>query len=516
MGKESFFEKALTRRDFISYGVKGGVVLAATPSIVSGLLTFPGQKSLAERTAQGLDEAEIKKLLMVALANGGDFAEVYVEHRKNTSIRFEEARVRSANFGISQGVGIRVVSGNKVGYAYSDDLAFAKLSEAAKTASYIARGGGAGVKVAPFKEKEFPSYITVKLPLEQVADDKRFEVVARADKAARGYDPRIIQVYIDYYDEIRERTIANSNGLMVTNELPLIWFVVQTLSSHNGKKHMGRKRVSEHTGFEFFDKYSVEEIAREAAREAIAMLEAGEAPAGEMPVVIANGWGGVLVHEAVGHGLEGDGIYWKTSIYAGKVGEKVASPLATLIDDGTLRNYRGTTDFDDEGTPGERTVLIENGVLKGYMHDLISAKMLKMKPTGSGRRTSFRHYPIPRMRNTFLANGGHHPEEIVKATKNGLFVKALSGGSVNPATGQFNFDVREAYIIENGKIAYPVRGATLIGRGFDVLGNVDMVANDLAFAPGICGKSGQWVEVTAGQPTVRVAKSIKVGGSRRR
>jgi len=515
MGKDSLFEKPLTRRDFISYGMKGGVVLIATPTIASRLFTFPGEKTLEEGTIRALDEAEMKRLLSVALANGGDFAELYLENRRNTSIRFEEGKVKSANFGISQGAGIRVVSGNKVGYAYSDDLSFEKLKEAAKIASYIARGGGSGVEVASLVEKKLPSYITVKVPLESVVDDRKFELVAKADKAARAYDSRIIQVYIDYYDEVRERTIANSRGLLVRNKLPLIWFVVQALSFKDGKRHMGRKRVSEHSGFEFFNKYKVEEVAKEAAREAIAMLEAREAPAGEMPVVMANGWGGVLVHEAVGHGLEGDGIYRNTSIYAGKIGKKVASPLVTLIDDGTLPNYRGTTDFDDEGTPGERTVLIENGVLRGYMHDLISAKMLKMKPTGSGRRQSFRYYPIPRMRNTFLASGKHHPEEIIRATKKGLFVRALSGGSVNPATGQFNFDVREAYIIENGKIAYPVRGATLIGRGFDVLSNVDMVGNDLAFAPGNCGKGGQWVEVTVGQPTVRVAKSIKVGGSRR-
>ena len=514
MAKESLWHMPLSRRSFLEKGLKGGALLIATPSIMNNLFSMNRESSIAEIASATLAKEEIEKLLKIALAKGADFSEVYVENRQSTSINMEEEKIKSVHFGISQGVGIRVIKANKTGYAYSDDFTFSKLEEAAKVASYIAAGEMKTEEPINISKKKMPSYVTVQIPLESIVEDKKLNLVRKADAAARAYDKRIIQAYIEYYDEIKERVIANSQGLWVENKLPLLWFVVQALSSHQGKSHMGRKRLSEHSGFEFFQKYNVKEAAQEAAREAIAMLEAREAPAGEMSVVIGNGWGGVLVHEAIGHGMEGDGVYKKASIYADKLGQKVATPLVNLIDDGSLPNYRGTTDFDDEGTPGSRSVLIEKGILKGYMHDLLSAKLLKMEPSGNGRRESFHYYPQPRMTNTFMENGAHTPEEIIKATKKGIFVQSLSGGSVNPATGQFNFDVREAYMIEDGKKTYPVRDATLIGRGFEVLQNIDMVANDLGFGPGICGKGSQWCEVTAGQPTIRIARNIKVGGTR--
>ncbi len=515
MDKKSLWHTPLSRRSFLQQGVKGGALLAITPFLMDRLPHLRNSSTSGQIATAALEKEEIEKLLRIALEKGGDFSEVYIENRQSANILLEESKVKSAHLGISQGVGVRVIAGNKTGYAYSDDFTFSKLEEAAQVASYIATSGAPSPRKVNISPAKLPSYITVKIPLESIAEEKKLKLLQEADQAARSYDKRISQVYVTYYDEVRHRTIANSEGLWVRSELPLLWFVVQALSSHQGKRHLGRKRLSEHSGFEFFDKYKVADTAREAAREAIAMLEAQEAPAGEMPVVIGNGWGGVLVHEAVGHGMEGDGIYRQDSIYAGKVGEKVATPVVTLIDDGTLPNFRGTTNCDDEGTPGNRTVLVEKGVLKGYMHDLLSAKLLDMKPTGNGRRESFRYYPIPRMTNTFMDNGPHTPEEIIRATKKGIFIQSLSGGSVNTTTGQFNFDVREAYMIEDGKKTYPVRDATLIGRGFDVLENIDMVGNDLAFGPGICGK-GQAAEVTAGQPTIRIAKRVMVGGTRAR
>ncbi|HBY99763.1 MAG TPA: hypothetical protein DEO84_00450, partial [candidate division Zixibacteria bacterium] len=280
----------------------------------------------------------------------------------------------------------------------------------------------------------------------------------------------------------------------------------------DGVRHQGRGRISAHQGFEFFDTNSMVDVARETAREAVDMLSAKPSPSGSMPVVIDHGWGGVLMHEAVGHGLEADFIYKGTSIYADKLGKKVGTELVTLVDDSSWPNARGTYEFDDEGSIGKRNVLIENGVVTGFMQDLISSRMLKMEPTGNGRRESFRYYPIPRMTNTFLDNGESNPADIISSTPKGLFVKALSGGSVDTISGQFNFVVREAYLIENGKITTPVSGATLIGKGIDVLQNIDAVGNDLDIGPGICGKD-QWVPVTAGLPTVRVASGITVGGS---
>jgi TldD protein len=336
----------------------------------------------------------------------------------------------------------------------------------------------------------------------------------RANQAALDHDPRIKTAFISYYDEIRSRTIANSEGLLVSDELPLLFFIVQTLGVGEGTRHMGRERLSSHSGFEIFEQVTPEQVALTSAGESIRMLEARDCPAGIMDVVMQNGWGGVLVHEAVGHPLEGDNIARKTGAFTGKLGEKVASDVFTMVDDGTLPNFRGTTNFDDEGTPMQRNVLIRNGVLEKYMTDILSAKQLGMPRTGNGRRESFRYMPIPRMTNTFIEQGKDAPEDILAATRSGIYVKSLSGGSVNPTTGIFNFTCREAYLIENGKRTTPLKGATLIGSCMDIISNIDAVGHDLAFGPGICGK-GQSAEVTAGQPTVRIRR-INVGGSRAR
>jgi len=292
----------------------------------------------------------------------------------------------------------------------------------------------------------------------------------------------------------------------------LLFFIVQAMGVGNNTRHMARERLSRHSGFEMFDEVSPEEVAHRAAREAVVMLEAEDAPAGIMDVVMQNGWGGVLVHEAVGHPLEADSIAKKVGAFTGKLGQKVASDVFTMVDDGSLPNFRGTTNFDDEGTQMKRNVLIENGVLKKYMTDILSAKQLDMERTGNGRRESFRHIPIPRMTNTFIENGEDNPEDILTSTKEGIYVQSLSGGSVNSITGVFNFTCREAYLIENGKKTTPVKGATLIGNCLDVISGIDAVGNDLEFGPGICGK-GQMAEVSAGQPTVRI-RNINVGGSR--
>ena len=317
---------------------------------------------------------------------------------------------------------------------------------------------------------------------------------------------------VDYYDELRGRVIANSEGLYLRDELPLLFFIVQTMSEDGNKRHMSRERLSRHSGFEMFNEVSPEEVARRAAREAVDMLDAEDAPAGIMDVVMQNGWGGVLVHEAVGHPLEADNITKGIGAFTGKVGQKVASDLFTMVDDGTLPNARGTINYDDEGTPAKRNVLIEKGMLKGYMNDILSAKQLGVERSGNGRRESFRYIPIPRMTNTFIDQGSSEPAEILSSTKKGIYVQSLSGGSVNPVTGVFNFTCREAYLIENGKKTRPIKGATLIGSCLEVISNIDGIGNDLDFGPGICGK-GQSAEVDAGQPTVRI-RGINVGGSK--
>ncbi|MCD6193027.1 MAG: TldD/PmbA family protein [Candidatus Aminicenantes bacterium] len=508
----SWMDEFIPRRKFLELSFKGGLALAATPALLSQLLSCRGSE--ISQVKPSIDPQLLQQTIAYALRNGGDFAEVYLENRISRRIVMEESKFKSAVFGISQGAGVRVISGNKTGYAYTEEINEANLRRAAEIASTIARGSK---KVPPqnIKETTRESFITVEVPLQEIADEKRLEVIQRANQAGLDYDPRIKMVFISYYDEIRGRVIANSEGLLGQDELPLLFFIVQTLAVGDKNRHLGRERLSRHSGFEMFDEVSPEEVARRAARESIAMLEAEECPAGQMDVVIQNGWGGVLVHEAVGHPLEADNIAKKIGAFTGKLGQKVAADIFTMVDDGTLPNRRGTTNFDDEGTQMQRNVLIRNGVLEKYMTDILSAKQLQMERTGNGRRQSFRHFPIPRMTNTFIDKGQDKPEDILASTKKGLYVQSLSGGSVNPITGIFNFTCREAYLIENGHKTKPVKGATLIGSCLGIIQNIDAIGDDLDFGPGICGKGGQSAEVSAGQPTVRI-RGINVGGTKAR
>ncbi len=505
----------IPRRAFLKKSLQGGVVIATAPAMLSSLFSCGGAPQISPAQSSPakaeVDRVLLNKVIRKALEKGGDFAEVYLEHRISRKIVMEESKYKSAVFGITQGAGIRVISGIKTGYAYTDSLEENKLMRAAEVASYIAKDTKA---VAPVDigSAERDSFVSVRVPLDQVADSKRLDVMKRADDAALSYDPQIKMTSISYYDEVRGRTIANSEGLLLSDELPLLFFIVQTLGEGNGTRHMGRERLSRHSGFEMFEEVTPEEIATNAARESVAMLKAEECPAGKMDVVMQNGWGGVLVHEAVGHPLEADNIAKQIGAFTGKLGQKVASDVFTMVDDGTLPNYRGTINFDDEGTQMKRNVLIRNGVLEKYMTDILSAKQIGMERTGNGRRESFRYLPIPRMTNTFIEAGNDKPEDIVATTKKGIYVQSLSGGSVNPITGMFNFTCREVYLIENGKKTIPVKGATLIGSCQEIISNTDAVGNDLAFGPGICGK-GQMAEVTAGQPTVRL-RGMTVGGSR--
>ena len=500
----------IPRRKFLEMSMKGGLLIAATPALLSQLVSC--RNGAAVTSGIDIDKEMLAKIVAKALAKGGDFADVYLENRISRQIVMEESKFKSGLYGISQGAGVRVISGNKTGYAYTDEISEEKLLRAAEVASYVAMNGNL-ITPASVAITERPSFITVKQPLAEVAEEKRIDIIKRADQAAKEYDPRIKMAMVDYYDEIRGRVIVNSEGIYLKDELPLLFFIVQAMSDDGKARHMARERLSHHSGFEMFDLVSPETVAKNAAREAIAMLAAQDAPAGMMDVVMQNGWGGVLAHEAIGHPLEADNIAKKIGAFTGKMGQKVATDCFTLIDDGTRPDFRGTLNFDDEGTAAKRNVLIENGVLKEYMTDILSAKQLSIERTGNGRRESFRFIPIPRMTNTFIDTGKDKPEDILSSTKKGIYVQSLSGGSVNPITGVFNFTCREAYMIENGKKTNPIKGATLIGSCIDVISNVDAVGNDLDFGPGICGKGGQAAEVTAGQPTVRI-RGINVGGSK--
>jgi len=510
MNNDKFSVRDMPRRKFLELSIKGGLMVAATPAILSSLVSCSTDPAASAASLE-MDHSTLNKIIARALKNGGDFADVYLENRVSRQINMEESKFKSGLYGISQGAGVRVISGNKTGYAYTDEITEEKLLRAAEVASFVAKNGNITAPV-DIGESKRDSFVMVKMPLLDIADEERIEVMKRADQAAMDYDPRIKMAMVNHYDEVRGRVIANSEGLYLRDELPLLFFIVQTMSDDGKARHMSRERLSKHSGFEMFDMTSPEEVAQRAAREAIAMLDAEEAPAGIMDVVMQNGWGGVLVHEAVGHPLEADNIAKGVGAFTGKVGQKVASDCFTMVDDGTLPNMRGTINYDDEGTQAQRNVLIEKGVLKGYMTDILSAKQLDMNRTGNGRRESFRYLPIPRMTNTFIDQGEDNPEDILADTKKGIYVQSLSGGSVNPVTGVFNFTCREAYLVENGKMTRPIRGATLIGSCLEVISNIDAVGSDLDFGPGICGK-GQAAEVSAGQPTVRI-KGINVGGSK--
>lgn len=501
--------RGIPRRKFLEMSMKGGLLIAATPTLITHLVSC--QSGSGAGAVLSMDQSTLHKVIKKALSKGGDFAEVYLENRVSRQIVMQESKFKSGLYGISQGAGVRVIAGNKTGYAYTDEITEEKLMRAAEVASYVALTGQ-GVTPVDLSEATRNSFVTVQQPLADIADTQRIEIIERANQAALDYDPRIKMAMIDYYDQVRGRVIANSEGLYLRDELPLLFFIVETMSDDGKNRHMARERLSQHSGFEMFETVTPETIANRAARESIAMLEAEDAPAGIMDVVMENGWGGVLIHEAVGHPLEADTIARGIGAFTGKVGQKVAAECFTMVDDGTLPNFRGTINFDDEGTPAQRNVLIEKGVLKGYMTDILSAKQLDLPRTGNGRRESFRNLPIPRMTNTFIEAGTEKPEDILASTKKGIYVQSLSGGSVNSVTGMFNFTCREAYLIENGKKTRPVKGATLIGSCLEVINNIDAVGNDLDFGPGICGK-GQMAEVTAGQPTVRI-RGINVGGSR--
>src|ERR1041385_8052874 len=463
----------------------------------------------------GITRHDLENYLGEALSQGGDYADLYFEYLLTSSISIDESMVKSATQGVSMGVGVRVIAGERTGYAYSDDLAPEKIRKAANVAAHIA---AAPAKVEKFDLNEGHRHnlypvITAPTETEFVA---RVELVKRADRAARASDPRIFQVQAVYADNLRQVMVATSDGVLSVDRQPLARLSIAALARHNGgPPQRGYSGGGGRVDLDFFlSEKTPEQFAAEAAREAIAMLEAVDAPAGEMTVVLGPGWPGILLHEAVGHGLEADFNRKGVSAFSGRIGQKVASELCTVIDDGTISSRRGSLNIDDEGTPTSCTVLIEDGILKGYMQDRMNARLLGAAPTGNGRRESFAHAPIPRMTNTFMLAGSQDPQEIIGSVKRGLYAVNFGGGSVDITSGKFVFSASEAYLIEDGKIGPAVKGATLIGNGPDAMTKVTMIGNDLKLDDGVgtCGKDGQGVPVGVGQPTLRM-DGITVGGT---
>ncbi len=462
-----------------------------------------------------VDAAIASRLLTAALEAGGDYADLFFEYQVNADYVLEEETVKTVGRGITMGLGVRVTKGDATGYAYSEDLALERMLHAARTAGKIAAAGGtpAPIGISPIS---LPDHYPVAQPTIWLPPTDKLALLRAADAAARAYDSRIVKVEASFSEQVREILIFTSTGHMASDYLPLIRFGVRAVAEAGGKRQAGSSGGGGRFGMEYFggENHDAAWHGGEAARIAIAMLDARDAPAGQMTVVLAPGDSGILLHEAIGHGLEADFNRKRTSNYTDQIGNQVASELCTVVDDGTIPHSRGSINVDDEGSPGRENVLIKDGILVGYMHDRLSARHFGVDQSGNGRRQSFRAMPMPRMTNTSLRPGPHDPEEILASVERGVYAKRFSGGQVNISNGDFVFSLTESYLIEHGKLTQPLKGVNLIGNGPEVLRRVTMLGHDFELSDGLwtCGKDGQSVPVGVGTPTVKVS-AITVGGT---
>ncbi len=462
----------------------------------------------------GLGEDALHRTLSCLLGHAIDGGDLYFQQRRAESWGLEDGQVKNASHAIQQGVGVRATSGEKTGFAYSDEIVLPALLEAATAARAIARDGG-DTRLQVWRSAQRPALYEPLDPLETLSADAKVRLLEAVDAEARRQDPRVTQVMVSLAAVRDTILIADSDGTLAGDVRPLVRLNVSVIVEHDGRREQGSSGGGGRVGYGWFlDQDRALGHAREAVRQALINLEAIPAPAGTMTVVLGPGWPGVLLHEAIGHGLEGDFNRKGTSAFSGRIGERVATPLCTVVDDGTLASRRGSLNIDDEGTLTQCTTLIERGVLKGYLQDKLNARLMKNAPTGNGRRESYAHLPLPRMTNTYMLPGEHDPAEIVASVERGLYAVNFGGGQVDITSGKFVFSASEAYLIENGRVTRPVKGATLIGNGPDVLTKVSMVGNDLKLDAGVgtCGKDGQSVPVGVGQPTLKI-ESLTVGGT---
>lgn len=457
-----------------------------------------------------IDDAILQKLIKKALSNGGEYADIFIEHRKSTAIQLEDDKIEKVIAGATAGIGIRLIYNGKTAYAYSNDFSEDILMELADTVSKAASGAEKDIVVDMKRRSPEVIFLIRKYP-ETIPMSKKTDLVKVGNDAARKFDQRIKQVNVMYRDSMQKVKIYTSEGFVSEDERVYTLGMVQVIAIDGEVIQTGYEPVSGLIGYELFDDNPMERVALKAAKRAVMMLKAKRAHGGRMPVVISSEAGGTMIHEAIGHGLEADLAQQGLSVYSKKIGQQVASTAITVIDDATLPNKRGSFSFDDEGTPSKRNVLVKDGILQGYMYDKYTAMVDRTSSTGNGRRESYEHKPVPRMTNTFIAPGSLSQDEVIRSVNKGLMVKKMGGGQVNTVTGDFVFEVQEGYIIENGMIGEPVRGATLIGSGPEVLKSIDMVASDLGFSVGTCGKDGQGVPVSDAMPTLRIPEMV-VGG----
>lgn len=483
-------------------------------------LNDPAIQSLATAKSLLLDpwmltEADLARALGEIFTHKVDYADLYFQYTRSEGWSLEEGIVKTGSFSIGQGVGVRAICGEKTAFAYSDSLSPQALLSSAQAVRGIARQGAGKVKVAAHRPVDDSRSLYASIdPLTTLSAADKVALLERLERMARARDPHVIQVMAGLGAEYDVVLVAGSDGRLAADVRPLVRLSLTVIAERNGRREMGHAGGGGRSGLEFFSEEVLRDYVERAVHEAMVNLEARPAPAGEMTVVLGSGWPGILLHEAVGHGLEGDFNRKGSSVFSGRVGQRVASKGVTVIDDGTLPGRRGSLNIDDEGNATQRNVLIEDGILRGYMQDTLNARLMKTQATGNGRRESFAHLPMPRMTNTYMLGGDKAPEEIIASVKKGLYAVNFGGGQVDITSGKFVFSASEAYMIENGKVTYPVKGATLIGNGPDAMTRVDMIGNDMRLDSGVgtCGKEGQSVPVGVGMPTLRM-KGLTVGGT---
>ena len=460
----------------------------------------------------GINESHLSQVLASMFVRNIDYADLYFQYVRSEGWSLEEGIVKSGSFNIEQGVGVRAISGEKTAFAYSDDISLRALQDAAGATAAIGRQGQSrSVKAGAGRARKLYSSAD---PLDSLGADVKVMLLERIEKMARGLDPRVTQVMASLGGTYEVVLVARSDGVIAADVRPLVRLSLQVIAEENGRRESGGAGGGGRFDYAYFDDAMLMDYARQAVHSAVTNLSAQAAPAGTMNVVLGNGWPGILLHEAIGHGLEGDFNRKGSSAFSGRIGERVAARGVTVVDDGTIKDRRGSLNIDDEGNSTHCTTLIEDGILKGYIQDSLNARLMKTRPTGNGRRESFAHVPMPRMTNTYMLAGNSDPEEIIRSVKKGLYAKNFGGGQVDITSGKFVFSASEAYMIESGRITYPVKGASLIGNGPDALTRVRLIGNDMRLDTGVgtCGKEGQSVPVGVGQPTLRI-DGLTVGGT---
>ena len=457
-----------------------------------------------------LEKSLVEKILNEALSTGGDFAEIFVEKKNNCGLYMIDGKIESSLSGRDFGIGIRIFKDLYSVYGYTNDMTEENLLKTARKIAEAVKGTRADITINLLKQ-DIENYNKIEIYPETVLKKNKIDIMRRGYVAAKEYDSEISQVRVSYSDSKQNILVANSEGIWAEDERVRGRIRIESVASNGTEMQTGSMGPGASKGFEFFEKMDVESYGREASRIAKTILHADYSPSGKMPVIIDNGFGGVIFHEACGHGLEATSVAKGNSVFAGKIGEMIASPVVSAVDDGTIPNEWGTINIDDEGTPSRRNLLIENGILKGYMIDKLNGRRMGMASTGSGRRESYKYAPTSRMTNTFILNGKSSLDEMISSVEKGIYARYMGGGSVNPATGNFNFAVMEGYLIEKGKITSPVRGATLIGTGSEILKKIETVGNNLAYGQGMCGSVSGSICTNVGQPAIKVSE-ITVGG----